>query len=293
MKTAEFGRGIKAGVAGAGVYLVIALILGAIGQTFCFRSDFVSAAGLAIQLGFADPFVLASSIWTYVFRGIVFGAILAALYHFLPGATSITKGVVLSGLLWILGAVEVIYMTLGWPPGAGQTSWVAGLLPVSLSRIGLTLVSIVSALAFGALAGAIWNKLRAKEVAELRNGAPALLVGLIMGGLGWAAETVGLSLSVVIGGIPILQILERVGPFWWPNMLYVSVVFVGLPGWILTFIAWRKTRRGESGFKWGVVGGGLMVLTGIMLLPGVLAIIGAALNRHKPTVESSSAGIGQ
>jgi hypothetical protein len=102
-----------------------------------------------------------------------------------------------------------------------------------------------------------------------------------------------LSLAVVIGGIPILQILERSGPFWWPNMLYVSVVFLGLPGWILALVAWRKTRRDESGLKLGVAGGVLMVVTGILLLPGALAIIGGVLSGRKPATEPSTAEIGQ
>jgi hypothetical protein len=292
MKMADFGRGIKAGVAVAGAYLVIAVILAAINQPLYFRSDFVFAAGLGIHLAPVDPFVLASSIWSYMFRGIVFGAIFAALYSFLPVTTCVRKGVVLSAFLWILGAVGLIYMTPGWPGGAG-TSTVGGLLPVSLSSIGLTVVGIISALLFGALVGAIWNKLKGKEVVDVRNGAPALLVGLILGGLGWASETVGLSLSVVIGGIPIPQILERAGSFWWPTILYVSVVFLGLPGWILAFLAWRKTRRGESGFKLGVAGGAVMALTGVMLLDGVLAITGAVLSSRKPASESSTAAIGQ
>ncbi len=285
MKTADFRRGIKAGAAAAGAYLILAVILAGIGQTLYYPSNFVYPAGLGIQLTPTDPFVLASSIWSYMFRGIVFGAIFAALYSFIPGTTSVRKGVALSAFLWIVGAVGAIYMTPGWP--GGGTSTVAGLLPVSLSSIGLTLVSIVSALAFGALVAAIWNRLKGKEVMEVRNGAPALLVALILGGLGWALETVGLSLSVVIGGIPISQILVRAGLFWWPTTLYVSVVFLGLPGWVLAFLAWRRTRRGESGFKLGVAGGVVMALTGLMLLDGVLAIIGGVLSRRKATTELS------
>jgi hypothetical protein len=289
---ADFRRGIKAGVAVGAIYLTVSIGLAAIGQTFWYPSNFIYAAGLGIQLVPVEPFVLASSIWSYMFRGIVFGAIFAALYSFIPGTTSIRKAMVLSAFLWILGAVGSIYMTPGWPAGVG-TSTVAGLLPVSLSLIDLTLVSVISAVAFGALVGAVWNSLRGKEVVEVGNGTPALLLGTILGGLGWASETVGLSLSVVIGGIQIPQILERAGPFWWPTILYVSVVFLGLPGWILTCLAWRRTRRGESGFKLGVAGGVMMALTGLMLLPGALAITGGLLSRRKPASESGTAAIGQ
>jgi hypothetical protein len=71
----------------------------------------------------------------------------------------------------------------------------------------------------------------------------------------------------------------------------ISVVFLGLPGWILARVAWRKTKRDESGFKLGVTGGAIMTLTGLMLLPGLLAIIGGVLSRRKPAAESSTAEI--
>jgi hypothetical protein len=284
---ADFRRGIKAGAAAAGVYLIMSVILAAIGRTFYIRSDFVSAAGLGFQLEFVDSFVLASSIWSYVFRGIVFGAIFAALYCFVPGTTGARKGVVLSAFLWIVGAVGAIYMTPGWP--GGGTSTVAGLLPVSLSSMGLMLVSILSALAFGALVGAIWNKLKAKEVVDVRNGAPALLVSFVLGGLGWALGGVAILIGVVIRGTPLIEL----GAFWWGDILYASVVFLGLPGWVLTFLAWRKTRRGESGLKLGVAGGAVMALTGIMLLPGVLAVIGGVLTRQKPATQPAAGAIAQ
>jgi len=96
-------------------------------------------------------------------------------------------------------------------------------------------------------------------------------------------------IGVVIGGAPLIE----PGPFWWYGMLAVSVAFLGLPGWVLALVAWRKTRKGESGLKWGVVGGVIMALTGIMLLPGVLAITGGVLSARKPVSESSTAEIGQ
>jgi len=71
------------------------------------------------------------------------------------------------------------------------------------------------------------------------------------------------------------------------------VLFLGLPGWILALVAWRKTKRGESGLRWGVAGGVMMALTGIMLLPGALAITGGVLSRRKPASEPSTAAIGR
>jgi len=73
----------------------------------------------------------------------------------------------------------------------------------------------------------------------------------------------------------------------------VSVAFLGLPGWVLTLVGWRKTRRGESGLKWGVAGGVIMALTGVMLLPGALAIIGGVFSGRKPATEPSTTAIEQ
>ena len=284
---ADFRRGIKAGAAAATVYLIISVILAVIGRTFWYPSGFIFAAGLGI-LGLMDPLGVALSILTRIVQGIIFGAVFAALYDFLPGTATVKKGVVLSAFLWILGAVWLIYMTPGWPADGGHTS-MAG-ITVSLSSIGLTLVSIIFALAFGALGGAIWNKLREKKVTEVRRGIAALLVGFILGGCMWTSGAVAFLINVVIRGGPLI---DEPGPFWWGSILYASVVFLGLPGWILALVAWRKTKRGESGLKLGVAGGVIMALTGVMLLPGVLAIIGGVLRARKPTTESRTAAIEQ
>jgi hypothetical protein len=269
-------------VAAAGVYLIISVILELTG--FPYQVPVITAAGLGIHLGLMDPLGVALLILPRIVRGIIFGAIFAALYDYLPGATAVKKGVVLSAFLWILGAVELIYITPGWPTSGGQTS-TAG-ITVSLSSVGLALVSIIFALAFGALVGAIWNKLREKEVTEVRKGMAALLVVFILGGLIWAQGAVVLFMNVIIRGFPII---EEPGPFWWYSILFVSVVFLGLPGWILALAAWRKIRRGECGLKLGVAGGVIMALTGVMLLPGVLAIIGGVLSGREPASGSSTA----
>ena len=116
-----------------------------------------------------------------------------------------------------------------------------------------------------------------------------MLVSLILGGLMWALSAIGFIIGVVIEGAPLIE----PGPFWWYGVLYVSVVFLGLPGWVLALVAWRKTRRSELGFKWGVAGGLMMALTGHMLLPGALAITGGVFSGRKPATESSTAEIGQ
>jgi len=283
---ADFRRGIKAGVAVAAVYLLISVILEVTGFSLL---GITMAAGLRISLWLTDPLFVILWILPRIVGGIVFGAVFAALYDFLPGATAVKKGVVLSSFLWILGAVGLIYITPGWPTDGGQTSTVVG-VTVCLSSIGLALVSIISALAFGALVGFIWNRLRAKKVAEARKGSPVLLVSFILGGLMWVLPAIGFIIGVVIGGAPLI---EEPGPFWWYGVLFVSVFFLGLPGWVLTLVAWRKTKRDESGLKFGVAGGVIMALTGVMLLPGVLAIIGGVLSARKPANESGTAAIEQ
>jgi len=282
---ADFGRGIKAGAAAAGVYLVISVILE---LSHLSPSGITLAAGLTIQLELTDPLLVIISILSRMVRGIIFGAVFAALFNFLPGTTSVKKGVVFSAFLWILSAVWLIYMTPGWPAGGGHTS-MAG-ITVSLSSIGLTLVSIIFALAFGALVGAIWNKLRAKEFGEARKGNAALLLGFALGVWMWVSGAVAFFMNVVVRGFPVI---EQPGPFWWYSILFVSVVFLGLPGWILALAAWRKIRRGEPGLKLGVAGGIIMALTGILLLPGILAIIGGVLSRRKPATEPSTTAIAQ
>ena len=123
---------------------------------------------------------------------------------------------------------------------------------------------------------------------EERKGRSVLLVSFIFGGLMWALLAIGFTIGVVIGGAPSIGIGSL-----WPNLLVLSVVFLGLPGWVLALAAWRKTKRGETGFKYGVAGGVIMALTGLMLLPGVLAIIGGVLSARKSADESVTDAIAQ
>ena len=287
---ADFRRGIKAGVSAATVYLIVAIILELTG--FSYQFPVITAAGLGISLELTYPSIVILSIWSYMFRGIVFGAIFAALYSFLPGTTSVRKGVVLSAFLWIVALIEIIYATPGWPWHDGGHSYGAAYCgsTVCLSSVGPALVNIIFTLAFGALVGAIWNRLRGKQVTEMRNGTAALLVGFGLGVWMWVSGAVVFFMNVVVRGFPVI---EEPGPFWWYSILFVSVIFLGLPGWVLTLVAWRKTRRGESGLKWGVAGGVLMAVTGLMLLPGALAITGGVLSARKPVGEPDTAEIGQ
>ena len=288
---ADFGRGIKAGAAVAAGYLVISVILELTG----FSQQFpilMMAAGLGVELESTYPSIVILSIWSYMFRGIVFGAIFAALYNFLPGTTSVRKGVVLSAFLWIVALIEIIYATPGWPWHDGGHSGAATYYgsTVCLSSVGPALVNIIVTLGFGALVGSVWNRLRAKELREARKGNAALLVGFGLGVWMWVSGAVVFFMNVVVRGFPVI---EEPGPFWWYSILFVSVVFLGLPGWILALVAWRKTKRGESGLKFGVAGGVMMALTGIMLLPGLLAITGGVFSGRKPAIESVTAAIEQ
>jgi hypothetical protein len=284
---ADFRRGIKAGVATGGVYLVISAIFAAIYHNSLSIPDFIYAAGL-IPLSLTALPLLSSVIllfFQYVVRGIVFGAVFAALYNFLPGAASVKKGMVLSSFFWIVAVIQLIYTTPGWPIGGMDTAYIyyySGML--NLSSVGLALAGIISALVFGALTGFLWDRFRGKELTEERKGRPVLLVSFILGVWMWAFFAPGL--GIIIRGVPavIPEIL-------WSYILHTSVAFLGLAGWILALVAWRKTKRGESGFKLGVAGGVIMALTGIMMLPGALAITGGVLSGRKPTIESGTAEI--
>jgi hypothetical protein len=228
-----------------------------------------------------------SFLFQYLCRGIVFGAVFAALYSFLPGTASVKKGVALSAFVWILSAVGLIYITSGWPTD-GSSSWTyCGGGVVDLSSISLALAGIISALVFGALTGFLWDRFRGKGLIEERKGRSVLLVSFILGGVIWVLLAVMFLPVVVINrGIPAIE-----SDFWWFDLLARSVVFLGLPGWVLALVAWKKTKVDKSGVKWGVAGGVIMALTGIMLLPGALAITGGALSRRKLASESSTAEI--
>jgi len=293
---ADFKRGIKAGLATAGIYLAISAILGVIYYIFASVPHFILGTGLSLFTWgvLMDPASVIFLLLQYAVRGIVFGAVFAALYSFLPGTRtirSVVKGVVLAAFVWILSAVGLIYMTPGWPTDGSTFGTYCGGGMVDLSSIWPALAGIISALVFGALTGLLWGRFRGKELAEERKGRPVLLVSFILGGVIWAVLAVAFLMGVVIEGAPAIG---AIGPeFWWTDLLFTSVVFLGLPGWVLTLVGWRKTKRGESGLKWGVAGGVLMALTGIMLLPGVLAIIGGVLSGRKPASESGTAEIEQ
>jgi hypothetical protein len=227
-------------------------------------------------------------LFQYVVRGIIFGAVFAALYSFLPGTASVKKGVVLSLFLCIVALLETIYRTPGWPTDGMIVGYAYYGGTLNLSSISLALVGIISALVFGALTGFLWDRFRAKKLAEERKSSAVLLVSFIVGEVMWVVVAVMFILGVVIGGAPVIE-----PDFWWFDLLLTLVVFLGLPGWVLAIVAWRKTKRGESGFKWSVVGGVIMALTGFMLLPGALAITGGVLSGRKPASESSTAAVGQ
>jgi hypothetical protein len=283
---ADFGRGLKAGAVGAAAFLVLAVILTALSQIFWQLSGFISAAGLNISLEPTGLLVFAGSIVNHIFQGIIFGAIFAALYDYLPGATSLKKGAVFSGFLWVILLVELIYGTAPqWPTGGGQTAWVVsgGLagVKVTVPSISMVLAGIISALAFGALVGFLWDKLGGTGLTAAGKNNGVLLVAFTLGLYLWLSPVVGVIIYLINKG----AIVMEPGPLWWSNILGVVTAFLGTLGWILALIAWRKTRRGESGFKWGVAGGVIMVLTGLMLFPGVLAFIGAVLGRRQRMAE--------
>ena len=289
---ADFGRGIKAGVVTGIVYMVIAGILGAIYYDSFSVPHFIYGTGLTPLFSLTalrDSSFVISSLLQHLGRGIVFGAVFAALYDFLPGTASVKKGVVLSAFVWVLSAVGFIYMTPGWPT-EGDSFWTyCGGGAVVLSSISLALAGIISALVFGALTGVLWDRFRAKELTEKRKGSSVLVVSFVLGLVIWVPVAALFLLAVVINReFPAIQ-----PEFWWSELLLMLVVFLGLPGWVLARVAWKKTKVDKSGFKWGVAGGIMMALTGLMLLPGALAITGGVLSRRKPADESGTTKIEQ
>ena len=290
---ADFGRGIKAGIVTGIVYMAIAGILGAIYQNNPLSvPHFLYGAGLTPLLSLTalrDSSFVISSLLQHLGRGIVFGAVFAALYGFLPGTASVKKGVVLSAFVWILSAVGFIYMTPGWPT-EGDSFWTyCGGGAVVLSSISLAFAGIISALVFGVLTGFLWDRFRPKRVAEAGKGSPVLLLSFVLGLIIWVPVAALFLLAVVINReFPAIQ-----PEFWWSELLLMLVVFLGLPGWVLARVAWKKTKVDKSGFKWGVAGGIMMALTGLMLLPGALAITGGVLSGRKPASEPVAAAIEQ
>jgi hypothetical protein len=287
---ADFDRGIKAGVATGIIYLVIAGILGAVYDLLP-NPHFILGIGLPLFTwrSLTDPAFMIYLLIQYVGRGIAFGVVFAALYNFLPGTTSVKKGVVLSAFLYIIALVGAIYTTPGWPTDGTIIDGIYYIGVLNLSSLGPALAGIISALVFGTLTGFLWDRFRGKELTEERKGRSVLLVSFILGGLIWV-----LLALVFFIGVAIIREVPAIGPdLWWFDLLMMSVVFLGLPGWVITLIAWRKTKRDESGLKLGVAGGVIMALTGVMLLPGLLAIIGGVFSRRKPAAESSTVEIEQ
>jgi len=265
---ADFGRGIKAGLITGAIYLAISLILVFTLADYQYALGFWDAAGLAV-LPLGGPIV----------RGIIFGAVFATLHSSLPGKTSIEKGVVFSLFLWILTIIEVTYTNLSWPwqtAGALDIGTYYG-GTINLSSVSLTLISIMSALVFGVLTGFFWNRFRGKESTEEEKSRAILLVSFILGAITWVVIGGTYIRFMVIIGVPFIRVLF----FSWYTILRTLVLFVGLLGWIFALTAWRKTGRGESGFRWSLAGGVIMALTGFMLVPGALAIMGGVFGQRK------------
>jgi len=298
---ADFGRGIKAGAAAAAIYLVVSIIISAIISAI-FRltgisceSSLVAAAGLNFPLESTDRLLLTGSIFGRIVQGVIFGAVFAALYNLLPSTGAIRKALVFSSLLWVLVAAELVYTTvpavLAYTPA--DASWstaltVAG-VHVSLPLVSGTLAGFISALAFGALVGFLWGKFRGTRLTAAGKNNGVLLVAFTLGLYLWLSPVVGVIIYLINKG----TIVMNPGPLWWSNILGLVTAFLGTLGWVLALIAWLRTRRGRSAFKWGLAGGVIMVGTGLMLVPGVIAITGGVLSRHKPTTESSTTAIGE
>lgn len=287
---ADFRRGIKAGVIAGAIYMAIGAILGAVYQYDIHsmpRLLFGSGLNLFTLQSLTDPsFVASLLLRSNLVRGIVFGAIFAALYGLLPGRGGVGKGVVLAAFLCVVAIVGTIYMTPGWTDQVSYGFYYSGSIDLSSPLMGF--VGIVSALAFGALAGLLWDRFRGKELIGERSGESPLLLSFILGLVIWVVLAVTFLIRVVFAGFPTIQ-----PEFWWSDLLGMLVVFLGLPGWILARAAWKRIELNRSGYGWAVAGGIMMALTGILWLPGVLAVTGAVFSRGQTVGASAAAGIGQ
>jgi len=274
---ADFRRGIEVGaIAGFAYIFVVGIIDAILGSYF--------SPGLVEVLSRLVWFMHWGSLHTvllFVVQGIIFGAVFAALYTFLPGAGSVRKGLVLSVFLWIVALIQIIYGTraYGAPLPIFYANYIRYGAMIDLSSIRIS-SGIISALIIGSLTGYLWGRFHGMELTEERKGKPVLLVSFILGGITWA-----------LVGARFLQIVGRSGwisavtPSYWSGVLLILGVLLGFPGWILALIGWRRTKVGKSGLGWGVAGGVMMGVTGYMLLPGLLAIIGGVLSRRTPTTE--------
>ena len=100
-------------------------------------------------------------------------------------------------------------------------------------------------------------------------GTGLLLAGWILGFLFWLFEViVAVFVSAMLGSIlPMAGMISA-------SVLAVPIV-LGLIGWLLTLIAWRKAKAGTPPGGLGWVGAiFLLIFTG--LIPGIIAIIGMA-----------------
>lgn len=309
---ADFRRGIEAGATAVFAYIFVVLIFanilyrffwGPLAQLLLTFGGSEELAQRVVQYGLSS--ILKWLVWEiveggYIFYGtattllqlavwgIVFGTIFAALYNLLPGGGRVRKGLVLSASLWIVALIQIIYTTGEFPIHTSVMGYTYYGGIINVSPFTMTLFSVVSALIVGSLTGYMWDRFRGKELTEKASEKPVLLVSFILGGITWATLSAVFLWNVVDFGW-----VSTVNLSLWNDLLRTSVVFLGLPGWVLALVAWRKTKGGQSGLIRGVAGGILMAVTGFMLLPGLLAIAGGALSRQRNPAEHATAAIQQ
>jgi len=278
----DFRRGILAGVVAAAVFLIMSVILEVTGVADSFPM-FVAAARLELWAYPVEPWFVVLQAVPRLTQGVVFGAVFAALYSYLPGRTAVPKAIVVSLMVWVIGVFRGSYISLNWPWQTyrlfldSESCGTAG----SICVLGWALIRIASIVVMGALVGAIWTRLKAREALEPRPGNAALLIGFAIGIWMWLGAALNVISWVVMGGFW-ENLLSGTSVLWMGAVLYPSAAVLGLAGWILVLLGWRRTRRGETGFRRGLVGGILMAVTGHMLLPGIVSIIGAVLSRREP-----------
>jgi hypothetical protein len=102
-----------------------------------------------------------------------------------------------------------------------------------------------------------WNKVRA-EVDELLRRYPRRGKNILM-----------------ISSLFAILLLGMLFHFYNPLL-----IFIGFIGWLLVLAGWRKAKNGKSAFGHSLAGGLFMILSGICIIPGILAIIGGLMSKR-------------
>lgn len=85
-------------------------------------------------------------------------------------------------------------------------------------------------------------------------------------------------------GKNILLVSSLMAILLWLGMIFYSynllIIFIGFLGWLFSLAGWRNAKNGKSAVRSSLVGGLLMMFSGICFIPGILTIIGGLLSKR-------------